>query len=101
LWGIAIRRLVDALARRRLSPIPAAGSVEAAPSAEELVLLRLEHSDVAGPLNELSPELRAVVQAVVLDGLSTREAARLLRVPEGTVKTRMRRARLQLREALT
>jgi len=61
----------------------------------------LEHSDVAGPLNELSPELRAVVQAAVLDGLSTREAARLLGVPRGTVKTRMRRARLQLREALT
>ena len=101
LWGIAIRRLVDVLARRRGPVKVPAGVEEPVSSAEETVLLRLEHSDVAGALNELSPELRAVVQAVVLDGLTTREAARLLQVPQGTVKTRMRRARLQLREALT
>jgi RNA polymerase sigma-70 factor (ECF subfamily) len=48
----------------------------------------------------LSPELRAVVQATVLDGLTTQEAARLLDIPSGTVKTRMMRARRELREAL-
>ncbi len=42
-----------------------------------------------------------MVQATVLDGLTTREAARLLDIPAGTVKTRMMRARIQLREALT
>ena len=51
-------------------------------------------------LRGLSPELRAVVQATVLDGLTTREAARLLGIPAGTVKTRMMRARIQLRGAL-
>ena len=101
LWGIAVRRLVDVIGRRR-GPVTVPGRVdEPESSAEELVLMRLEHSDVAGALNQLSPELRAVVQAVVLDGLTTREAARLLRIPQGTVKTRMQRARLQLREALT
>ena len=34
-------------------------------------------------------------------GLSTREAAHLLGIPSGTVKTRMMRARQELREALT
>ena len=48
----------------------------------------------------LSPELRAVVQATVLDGLTTREAALLLGIPPGTVKTRMMRAKPLLREAL-
>jgi RNA polymerase sigma-70 factor (ECF subfamily) len=52
-------------------------------------------------LDRLSPELLSVVQATVLDGLSTREAAKLLRIPVGTVKSRNARARAQLREALT
>ncbi len=102
IWGIAIRRLIDHLRRRRL-PVQAmdeaAGAVTT--SAEEQVLLGVEYGDLAGALNGLSPELRAVVQATVLDGLTTREAARLLNIPAGTVKTRMMRARGQLREALT
>jgi RNA polymerase sigma-70 factor, ECF subfamily len=44
--------------------------------------------------------LRAVLQATVIDGLTTREAAVLLGIPPGTVKTRAQRARKQLREAL-
>ena len=41
----------------------------------------------------LSPELRDVLQAMVLDGLSVRETSVLLGLPAGTVKTRARRAR--------
>ena len=51
-------------------------------------------------LNRLAPELQAVLQATVLDGLSTREAAMLLGIPPGTVKTRARRARARLRQEL-
>jgi RNA polymerase sigma-70 factor (ECF subfamily) len=100
LWGIAIRRLIDRLRRRsavlRWRPEPR--GVE--PSAEEQVLLGVEHGDLAGALNRLSPELRAVVQASLLDGLTTREAAELLGIPVGTVKTRLMRARARLREEL-
>jgi len=60
----------------------------------------VEHGDAGAALASLSPEFRAVIQATVLDGLTTREAARLLGVPEGTVKTRAMRARAQLRAAL-
>jgi len=70
-------------------------------SAEDEVLLGVEHGDLAGAIDRLSPELRAVVQATMLDGLTAREAGRLLDVPAGTVKTRMARARVQMREALT
>ena len=52
-------------------------------------------------LRRLSPDLRQVLQAMVLDGLTVRETAVLLGVPEGTVKTRVRRARIALREALS
>jgi DNA-directed RNA polymerase specialized sigma24 family protein len=44
--------------------------------------------------------MRAVVQATVLDGLTTREAARLLGIPANTVKTRLHRAKAQLRRSL-
>jgi RNA polymerase sigma-70 factor (ECF subfamily) len=99
IWGIGVRRLIDALRRRR--PVVASASVDViVASAEDEVLLAVEHGDLGRALNQLSPELRAVVQATVVDGLTTREAARLLGIPAGTVKTRMMRAKPLLREAL-
>ena len=99
IWGIAIRRLIDALRRLPRSEVLVA-EVDDRRSVEEEILLGVEHGDLGGALRELSPELRAVVQATVLDGLTSREAGRLLGIPTGTVKTRMMRARAQLREAL-
>ncbi|KQX64567.1 RNA polymerase subunit sigma-24 [Angustibacter sp. Root456] len=101
IWGIAIRTLLHRLRPRksvlhRLTHL----RTEHDPSAEEAVLERLEHSDAGRALARLSPELRAVVQATVLDGLTTREAATLLGIPAGTVKSRMSRARTELKEAL-
>jgi RNA polymerase sigma-70 factor (ECF subfamily) len=55
---------------------------------------------VGAALGSLSPELRSVVQATVLDGLTCEEAGRMLDIPTGTVKTRMMRAKRELREAL-
>jgi len=69
-------------------------------SAEDELLVGVEHGDVGFALGRLSPELRTVVQATVLDGLSCQEAGRLLGIPSGTVKTRMMRAKRQMREAL-
>ncbi len=101
LWGIAIRRLVSRLRGRKdvvLNLEPRQAGV--VPAAEEQVLLSVEYGDLGQALTRLSPEMRAVIQAVVLDGLTTREAARLLRMPEGSVKTRLSRAKVQLRAAL-
>jgi RNA polymerase sigma-70 factor, ECF subfamily len=100
-WGIAARRLVDAVRRapRPTAELPA-DEADVVVSAEEQVLLGIEHGELGPALDRLSPELRAVVQATVLDGLTTREAGRLLGIPSGTVKTRMMRARAQLREDL-
>ena len=101
IWGIGIRRLIDRLRRTRSLRALPRGRDETVVSAEDEVLLGVEFGDLAGALSQLSPELRAVVQATVLDGLTTKEAARLLDIPAGTVKTRMMRARAQLREELT
>ena len=104
IWGIAIRRLIGVLrSRERWGRDRLSGAVpesEIMTTAEDEVLLGVEHGDLAGALRRLSPELRAVVQATVLDGLTTREAGRLLGIPAGTVKTRMMRARVELRGAL-
>ena len=104
IWGIAIRRLISALRTRsrwdRVEAVSDRTRPEVVVAAEDQVLVGVEHGDLAGALQRLSPELRAVVQATVLDGLTTREAGRLLGIPSGTVKTRMMRARAELRGAL-
>jgi RNA polymerase sigma-70 factor (ECF subfamily) len=100
-WGIGIRQLLNRMRRRKTPTWHLLMHSDCVVSAEDTVLLDTEHGDLAGAIEQLSPELRAVVQATVVDGLTTREAGRVLGVPAGTVKTRMMRARQQLREALS
>jgi RNA polymerase sigma factor (sigma-70 family) len=92
LWTIAAHRLVDAFRRRaRQNRVPAVPLVMAVRVGQELEQALLE----------LPPEMRQVLRAMVLDGLSVRETSLLLGVPENTVKSRARRARIALREALS
>jgi RNA polymerase sigma factor (sigma-70 family) len=103
LWGIAIRRLVSRLRSRRdvviLSDVPENPS-RITVAAEEQVLMGIEYGDLGRAMSRLSPEMRAVMQATVLDGLTTREAGRLLGIPQNTVKTRLHRAKAMLRTSL-
>ncbi|HEX4223493.1 MAG TPA: RNA polymerase sigma factor, partial [Pseudonocardiaceae bacterium] len=105
LWTVAARRLVDAFrdeGRHDNAVRAAVGTTEVdTPGAEETLLESTLSGDVGDALGALAPELRQVLQALVLDGLSVREASVLLGIPEGTVKTRARRARLAMREAMT
>ncbi|WP_434099686.1 RNA polymerase sigma factor [Streptomyces minutiscleroticus] len=102
LWTIAARRLVDAFRRRahHAEPPAAAAARTVVPAAEEEVLAAGVGGDAGDALRRLAPELGEVLQATVLDGLSVRETAVLLGLPEGTVKTRARRARIAMRKAL-
>jgi RNA polymerase sigma-70 factor (ECF subfamily) len=106
LWTIALRKLISVLRSRGTRWIAHGYQYELADydatmaSAEDLVLLGVEHGDLSAALARLSPEFRAVIQATVLDGLTVREASRLLGIPTGTVKTRVMRAKAQLREYL-
>lgn len=106
LWAIATRRLIDAHRRRAVRGVNVGEpdderAIAPAPSAEDEALAGAYGAELARALDRLSPELRAVLQATVLDGFTVRETALLLDVPEGTVKSRAVRARRQLREALS
>ncbi len=69
-------------------------SPEAATEREELSRA-LEHC-----LKGLSPEFRAIVSLVDLQGLDYAEAALVVKRPLGTVKSRLARARLNMRDCL-
>jgi len=102
IWGIGVRRLIDAIRRDQVSRrLPwRAAQPEAVLSAEDQVLVGIEHGRLGQALAGLSPELRGAIEATVLDGLTCAEAGILLGVPEGTVKSRCHRARVALRAAL-
>jgi RNA polymerase sigma-70 factor (ECF subfamily) len=103
LWTIAAHRLIDAFRRRaKHADVPYLVAVpDTAPAAEDEVVNATVGDEMGSALRRLAPELQLVLQAMVLDGLSVRETSVLLGVPEGTVKTRARRARIALREALS
>ncbi|GGP79230.1 RNA polymerase sigma factor [Streptosporangium pseudovulgare] len=88
--AIAVREAVR-IARRRhqaveLTELPSRQDVESAVNIRDV-------------LKRLSAEHRAVLVLRDLEGLPEDEAARLLRVPEGTVKSRLHRARRSFRNA--
>ncbi|WP_111650798.1 RNA polymerase sigma factor [Actinoplanes lutulentus] len=103
LWTIAAHRLVDAFRRRaRVNNVPAVPFADTvAPAAEDEVMAGRVGQELEQALTELPPEARDVLRAMVLDGFSVRETSLLLGVPESTVKSRARRARIFLREALS
>ncbi|GAA4594675.1 RNA polymerase sigma-70 factor (ECF subfamily) [Actinoplanes octamycinicus] len=102
LWTIAANRLVDAFRRRaRQEKVPVAHAATTVPAAEDEVMAGRVGHELEQALLTLPADVRQVLRAMVLDGLSVRETSLLLGVPEGTVKTRARRARLALREALS
>lgn len=92
LWSIAVRRLVDQL-RRRPHPTPMATLPEPEP-------LPPPGTPTYDLLSRLPAELHSVVQAVYVDGLTTAEAGVLLSIPQGTVKSRLSRAKPLLQEVL-
>lgn len=106
LWCVASRRLIDhhrnGGARQRLwgRLVGRYTRNRTSSSAEDELLAGGAHGDVAQAVGELPEELRRVLQVTVLDGLSTAEAAAVLGVPAGTVKTRAMRARARLRATL-
>jgi RNA polymerase sigma-70 factor (ECF subfamily) len=103
LWGIARRRLAS-LARRQpraaLSLEAAGERLDPAAGPEEAALGRDASARVRLAVARLPEEQRAAVAAVVYQGQSIEQAARATGVAEGTIKSRLHRARLHLRREL-
>ena len=103
LWGIARRRLAS-LARRQpqrsLSLEVAGQRVDLASGPEEAALGRDASARINRAVAHLPDEQRAAITAVVYQGQTVEQAAQATGVPEGTIKSRLHRARLNLRKEL-
>jgi RNA polymerase sigma-70 factor, ECF subfamily len=62
--------------------------------------VRLEMLELRVAFDELTTEHREVLHLIVIEGLKYEEAAEILGVPVGTVRSRLSRARLTLRNRL-
>ena len=103
LWGIARRRLAS-LARRQpqgsLSLEVAGERVDPASGPEEAALGRDASARIRPAVAHLPDDQRAAITAVVYQGQTITQAALAARVPEGTIKSRLHRARLHIRKEL-
>lgn len=68
---------------------------EAIPAGEEE-----SYSDLYLAISQLSPKIRTVVVLYYVEGYSTQEIKEILRIPQGTVKSRLSKARKELKDLL-
>lgn len=97
LLGIAMNECRRALRKQSREPQPFELDGLTTPSEEAAVI---DRHTLAQALNKLSPEHREVVILHELDGLTYEQAAKVIRVPVGTVKSRLYNAFVQLRRGL-
>jgi RNA polymerase sigma-70 factor, ECF subfamily len=74
---------------------------DARPNPEDECASSESHGFLMQFLSELSPSLQQAIQLRYLDGLTTSEAARILEVPLATMKSRLWRARAQLKRMMS
>jgi len=97
-WRLAIDRWrAD---RRRVAREQATAVDPIAPSAEQVAEARERSIMVWRAIDALPDKLRITIVLATIEGHDTREVAALLRIPEGTVKSRLFQARKHLAAAL-
>lgn len=70
------------------------------PSPEEQVIAKADKATIEWAMNELNVEHRQVLTLRLIDDLSYEQISEILEVPEGTVKSRISRAREALRKKI-
>ena len=98
--GRAIDRVRSDTARHRREERDAVLSPDRQAAAEEPVVERVVADEVRQALATLSDQEQKAVELAYFGGHSYREVARILDLPEGTVKGRIRSALSKLREEL-
>jgi RNA polymerase sigma-70 factor (ECF subfamily) len=101
LYRIVYNACLEELGRARRASVVALDAVqEPADSSAEIEDVVALRSHLADALAELTPEDRAAVLLVDAQGFDYRSAGEVLGIPEGTVASRLNRARASLRRAL-
>lgn len=101
-WLLTVVRnlVIDRVRARAARPAEVAEDPDAQPAARDHADLVANSVTIQGALRELSEEHRVVLQQLYLEGRSLSEAADLLGVPTGTVKSRSYYALRALRAAM-
>jgi len=97
-WRLAIDRIRGE--RRRSQREHDADAIPLAALPGEAPATHLRRVELWAAIDALPPKLRMAIVLAGLEGHNLREVARLLDVPEGTVKSRLFLARKRLRELL-
>ena len=97
-WRLALDR--QRANRRRQRREQAALESEPGPTADDLAARHEVHERLWRAVDALPEHLRSVLVLAAIEGYDVREVARLLELPEGTVKSRLHAARKRLRESL-
>jgi RNA polymerase sigma-70 factor (ECF subfamily) len=108
-YRIAANCCMDFLRKRKreksvsLEPLKEEGfdPPDESPGTEETAVIRDEHARLREAIAGLPEEQRDILVMTQLEGRSYEETARLLRISEGTVKSRLNRAREKLREIIS
>ncbi len=98
LYAIAGYKCMDALRKKARTPVPAEMLVE--PSQDSFEEESMRRIDMKNALTTLSPEDRSLVFLAYTEGFTRREAADIMGIPEGTVKSRLHRLRHELKKHL-
>lgn len=98
-WRLALDRIRSAGRRERRERVVVEQSASEA-GVEGVIATREFERKLAAALDELPEKLRMVIVLAAIEGYDTREVAKLVGVPEGTVKSRLHLARKRLATSL-
>jgi RNA polymerase sigma-70 factor (ECF subfamily) len=98
---VAWRMALDKLKRRRAGPgMPGAGEPASGANPEDAIVTADWNAAVGRLVDALPPELRQPLALSTVEEMSSREIAQVMGIAEGTVRTRIMRARQVLKQKL-